>query len=92
VSLAAAVADEVRKRMRRARLSQNALAKRAGIAPTLVHRAMSGERVLSIDELGAVAAALGVKPEQLVRVAREGIESVTPSSECSESNSVPASD
>lgn len=64
--------------MTRARLSQNALAKRAGMPPTLVHRAMNGERVLTIDELGAVSAVLGVKPEQLVRVARERIEAHPP--------------
>jgi transcriptional regulator with XRE-family HTH domain len=87
VSLAAAVVDEVRKRMTARRLSQNGLAKRAGMAPTLLHRAMNGERVLSIDELAAVCAVFGVKPEQLVRVARERIERTPLSSDTAETAS-----
>jgi hypothetical protein len=41
--------------------------------PTLVHRAIAGDRVLTIDELAAVAAVLDVKPEHLLRLARERI-------------------
>lgn len=89
MSLAAAVVDEVRLRMRRHRLSQNALAKAAGMPPSLLHRAMNGERALSIDELAAVAVVLGVLPESIVRAARERMTGVTPSGERSESNSAP---
>jgi transcriptional regulator with XRE-family HTH domain len=92
VSLAVAVVDEVRKRMTRRHLSQRALAQAAGMPPTLLHRAMNGERVLTIDELAAVADVLKVTPEQLVRVAREGIARTPLSGECSEMNSESASD
>jgi transcriptional regulator with XRE-family HTH domain len=70
VSLADAVADEVRRRMQSRAMSQNALARAAGMAPTLLHRAMNGERHLTIDELDALAAVLDVKPEYLLRLAR----------------------
>lgn len=71
MTLADAVADEVRRRMTARGMSQNGLAKAAGMPPTLLHRAMLGERPLSIDELAAVAAVLDVKPEHLLRLARE---------------------
>jgi transcriptional regulator with XRE-family HTH domain len=86
VSLADAVADEVRRRMSARGLSQNALARAAGMPPTLLHRAMSGERALSIDELDALARALEVTPEHLLRLARTR---APLSDECSEPNSEP---
>lgn len=89
MTLAVAVVDEVHKRMQRADLSAREVARRAGIPPTLVHRAIAGQRVLTIDELGAVAVVLGMTPEHLVRVARERITRTPPSGECSESNSAP---
>jgi transcriptional regulator with XRE-family HTH domain len=70
VSLAAAVVDEVRRRMTARGLSQNTLAKQAGMPPTLLHRAMNGERALQLDEVAAIAVVLDVTPEHLVRVAR----------------------
>jgi transcriptional regulator with XRE-family HTH domain len=70
VSLAVAVVDEVRHRMTDRGLSARAIARAADLPPTSVHRALNGERVLSIDELDAVAAVLGVKPETLLRQAR----------------------
>lgn len=73
MSLAVAVVDEVRRRMTARGMSQNALAKAAAMPPTLLHRAMSGERPLSIDELDAVAAVLEVTPEHLLRLARTRI-------------------
>lgn len=84
MSLAVAVVDEVRRRMNAAGLSQNALAKAADMAPTLLHRAMNGERALSIDELAAVAAVLKVKPEYLLRQARTR---TTPSSDSTQTAS-----
>jgi transcriptional regulator with XRE-family HTH domain len=73
VSLAAAAVDEVRRRMTDQRLSAREVARRAALPPTSVHRALNGERVLSIDELDAVASVLGVKPEYLLRQARTRI-------------------
>jgi len=70
VTLADAVADEVRRRMSARGLSQNALARAAGMPPTLLHRAMNGDRQLTIDELDALARALEVTPEHLLRLAR----------------------
>ena len=70
MTLAAAVVDEVRRRMIARGMSQRALAKAADMPPSLLHRAMAGERPLSIDELAAVAAVLGVTPEYLLRLAR----------------------
>ncbi len=86
MTLADDVADEVRDRLTDRRLSQNALARTAGIPPTMLHRALKGERRLTIDELDAVARALGETPEYLLLVARTR----TPrSSGCSETNSEP---
>jgi hypothetical protein len=54
--------------------------------PSLVHRAMSGERQLQLDELERIAPALGLEVgwllvSALMRVPRSG--------ECSESNGEP---
>lgn len=70
MSLAVAVVDEVRRRMTSRGMSQNALAKAAGMPPTLLHRAMNGERSLQLDELAAIAVVFDLTPEHLVRVAR----------------------
>jgi transcriptional regulator with XRE-family HTH domain len=70
VTLAAAVVDEVRHRMTARGLSAREVARRAEMPPTSVHRALNGERVLSIDELAAVARVLEVTPEHLLRLAR----------------------
>lgn len=73
MTLAVAVADEVRRRMTERRMSQNALARAAGMPPTLLHRALNRDRHLTIDELDALAGALDVTPEHLVRLARQSI-------------------
>lgn len=78
MTLAAAVVDEVRKRMLSRNLSQNRLARAAGMPPSLLHRAMNGERPLSIDELGAIATVLDVTPEHVVRVARRAVLATRP--------------
>jgi transcriptional regulator with XRE-family HTH domain len=70
VSLAAAVVDEVRRRLSARGMSQRELAKGAGMPPTLLHRAMNGERSLQLDEVEAIAGVFGLTPEHLVRVAR----------------------
>ena len=70
MSLADRVADEVHRRMTSRNMSQTALARAAGMPPTLLHRAVNRERHLTIDELDAVARVLGVTPEHLVRLAR----------------------
>lgn len=69
MTLAAAVVAEVRRRLTARHMSQTALARAAGIAPTLLHRTMSGERQLTLDEFAAVASALDVAPEYLLRLA-----------------------
>ncbi len=71
MTLAAAVVDEVRRRMTARGMSQNALAKAAGMPPSLLHRAMNNERPLSIEELASVALVLDVTPEHVLRLARE---------------------
>lgn len=70
MSLASAVTEQIRRRMIARSMSQTALARAAGIPPTLLHRTFNGERPLTIDELGAVAAVLEVTPEHVLRVAR----------------------
>jgi len=71
MTLAVAVVDEVRARMTARGMSARALARAAGMPASLLHRAMAGERPLSLDELDAVSAALGVQPDYLVRMARQ---------------------
>lgn len=70
MTLADAVAAEVRRRMDARGMSQNALARAAGMPPTLLHRAMSGERDLTLDELDGIARALRRSPDRLIRDAR----------------------
>ena len=65
MSLADAVADEVRRRMAGAGLSQTRLAAAAGMPATLLHRAVKHERDLQLDELDRLCRVLGVKPEHL---------------------------
>jgi len=66
VTLAAAVTAEVRRRMTAHELSQNALAREAGMPPTLLHRAMNNERDLQLDEVERLARPLGVSVEWLL--------------------------
>ena len=71
MSLGNAVTDEVRRRMRARRMSQNELARAVGMPATLIHRAMKRQRLLSLDELEQIAGVLGVTPETLIRQARK---------------------
>ena len=89
MSLADAVADEVHRRMTALGMSQNGLARAAGIAPTLVHRALKGERQLQLDELERIGPALGVAPVWLILSA---VMHLPPSGERSETNSESAPD
>jgi transcriptional regulator with XRE-family HTH domain len=73
VPLAAAVTEQVRERMRARGWSQTKLARASGIAPTLVHRIMAGERAFTLDELAAVAGALRTTPDRLIHLARTRI-------------------
>ncbi len=66
MALAAAVTDEVKRRTSSLALSQRGLAERAGIPPTLVHRAWRGERPFELDELERIADALGVSVVWLI--------------------------
>jgi DNA-binding Xre family transcriptional regulator len=70
VTLAAAIAAEVARRLAARRMSQNQLARAIGVPPTLVHRVVKGSRQLTLNELDAVAVVLEVSPEDLVRFAR----------------------
>lgn len=69
MTLAAAVVDEVTRRRTARGMSQNALAKAAGMPPTLLHRAVKGERQLQLDELERIAPVLGISVEWLLRSA-----------------------
>jgi transcriptional regulator with XRE-family HTH domain len=86
VTLAAAVADEVRRRTTDLGLSQRDLAARAGIPATLVHRAWRGERPFELDEVEALAPVLGVS---IVWLIDSAMRRAPRSGECSESNSEP---
>jgi transcriptional regulator with XRE-family HTH domain len=76
VTLAAAVAGEVQRRMTARGLSQNALARAAGMPPTLLHRSLQGRRQLQLDELERLAPALGVGVVWLLRSATTGVRSI----------------
>jgi plasmid maintenance system antidote protein VapI len=69
VSLADAVADDVRRRMSAAELSARELARRTGIPATLVHRAVAGDRPLTLDEVERIAAVFGTRPDVMLRAA-----------------------
>jgi transcriptional regulator with XRE-family HTH domain len=89
VSLAAAVADEVRRRMTARDMSQNELARAAGMPPTLLHRAVKHERALQLDEVEALARVLDVSAEWLLSSAiRTWAKRHPPSGERSEPNEV----
>jgi transcriptional regulator with XRE-family HTH domain len=84
VPLAAAVAEEVRRRMIARGMTQRSLARAAGIPPSLLHRAMQGRRQLQLDELEQLAPALGVTPLWFLRSA---LTHAPRSGDSSESNS-----
>ena len=86
MTLAAAIVDEVRRRLTARRMSQRELARAAGIPASLLHRTMSGERQLRVDELERIAAAFGVTAEYLVRLASRST-SLPPTGDSSETNS-----
>jgi transcriptional regulator with XRE-family HTH domain len=69
VTLADAVADGVQRRMTARGLSQNALARAAGMPPTLLHRSLNRERELRLSEVERIADALGVGVVWLIRSA-----------------------
>jgi DNA-binding Xre family transcriptional regulator len=81
VTLAAAIAAEISRRLAVRGMSQNQLGKAIGIPPTLVHRVVKGTRQLTLNELDAVAAVLEVTPEDLVRFARWYARTQTPPTE-----------
>jgi transcriptional regulator with XRE-family HTH domain len=81
VSLAAAIAAEISRRLAARGMSQNQLARAIGIPPTLIHRVVKGSRQLTLNELDAVAAVLEVTPDDLVRFARWYARTQTPPTE-----------
>jgi transcriptional regulator with XRE-family HTH domain len=89
VTLADAVADEVERRMLAHGLSQNALARAAGMPPTLLHRALNRERELRLHEIEWLADAFGIDVEWLLSAA---LTHTPRSGDCSESNGNSGSD
>jgi transcriptional regulator with XRE-family HTH domain len=87
VTLAEAVTAEVRRRMTARGLSARELARQSGMPATLVHRALAGARPFGLDELGQIAAVLGVHVVWLIDSATRTAspDRVT----CSQSNSEP---
>lgn len=59
-ALSRALADEIRAQRRAIEMSQDELGKRAGVSRGQVIRIESGERVLDVTQVDAIAKALGV--------------------------------
>lgn len=70
MTLATGVTDEVRRLLSALGMSQTQLARAAQIPPSLIHRALKGDRELTLTELDRVARVLGVTPEHLVQIGR----------------------
>lgn len=76
------VAEEVRALMARRRISGVQLAKRIGKSQTYVWRRLSGETPFDVDDLEALAGALGVPATAFLAVNRGGQQGVTKESLC----------
>jgi transcriptional regulator with XRE-family HTH domain len=63
-----AVATAVREAMARKKISGRALADQLGMSQSVFSRRMTGEVAFTVDELAAVAAALGEPPAKLFPV------------------------
>ena len=66
-TLRAIFADNVRNLRKKCGLSQEALADAAGLHRTYIGSVERGERNLSLDNIGKIAAAFGVSPDSLLR-------------------------
>lgn len=66
-TLRAIFAENVRNLRKVLGLSQEALADAAGLHRTYIGSVERGERNLSLDNIGKIAAALGVPPDSLLR-------------------------
>lgn len=62
-----AVAAEIRAELARQRLTQTALASRLQVARPYLARRLNGETSLTVGDVAAIAAALGVKVADLTR-------------------------
>lgn len=60
------VAANVRAEMARRKISQRALAEKAGISQPQIYRRLRGELAFDVDELGAIANALGIDVRALL--------------------------
>lgn len=58
--------EKIRQQREQQGLSQRALAKRAGVAPSTVYEAETGRRTPELESLKKIAAALGVKVADLL--------------------------
>lgn len=72
--LAAAVADQLNKVRRVRGLTFEELGVRAGMAKNSVHRYLNGERVINMDHLARLSAALDVSPSSVVAAATRDVE------------------
>lgn len=60
------VAANVRAEMARRKISQRALADKIGISHASIYRRLRGELAFDVDELGAIADALGIDVRALL--------------------------
>lgn len=67
------VAEEVRVLLARRQMSASELARRIGLTQPYMSRRLTGEIAFDVDDLEVIAAALGVKPAELL-----GSTSITP--------------
>lgn len=69
-----AVAEQLRMQAARQRMSLRDLAARSGVPYPTVRKSLSGERMIDVEELFKLTAALGVKPHILMAAAEAAVE------------------
>lgn len=63
--LARAIAAEIRAEQARQNLTLRALASRSGVPHSTLSKSLNEQRVLDVEELGKVCAALGIEPAEI---------------------------